>query len=398
MHTLFSKESTLKIKYGHLVVETVAVWKNKRKKVQEINLDKGIRYNGVYYSGLCGYGVVFDGESIYTRGYGCYYGNVETDKQKWTSYRITDFNPVIIDSRIVTEEELQMIYSLYPDFRYTIQKSKKEFNVTFILTLLKKWLEHPQEVEMLYSLGFPHLLECKSIYTMPKEKKVQFIKFLQKASKLGEKRLNFKEAQMLAKIKNLDFEYISYMNGFPYDVWTKRVQMLDRPQKEYWRWHYKDYLKLAKELGKNINDDYWKYPQDLKKAHDSLLEAKAQVEAAKRAEEFKPLEKRIKKYLKYNTVIDGYELFFTANPESWMYQAKVLNQCIVQAGYFKKTTCILAFIRKDNHPIATAEIKANKEIGQFYADERDRANCNPSEEVKAIFYKWLENVKVGARV
>ena len=398
MHTLFSKESTLKIKYGHLVVETVAVWKNKRKKVQEINLDKGIRYNGVYYSGLCGYGVVFDGESIYTRGYGCYYGNVETDKQKWTSYRITDFNPVIIDSRIVTEEELQMIYSLYPDFRYTIQKSKKEFNVTFILTLLKKWLEHPQEVEMLYSLGYPHLLECKSIYTMTKEKKVQFIKFLQKASQIVKKELNFKEIQILLKINKLDFEYISYMNGFSYDVWTKRVQMLDRPQKDYWRWHYKDYLKLAKELGHNTKDDYWKYPKDLKQAHDSLLETKERILAAKREEEFKPLEKRIKKYLKYNAVVDGYEIFFSADPEAWNVQAKALSQCIVANSYYKKTTCILAFIRKDNEPIATAEILANKKIGQFYADERNRNDCKPSDEVKNVFYKWLENVKVGARL
>lgn len=39
---------------------------------------------------------------------------------------------------------------------------------------------------------------------------------------------------------------------------------------------------------------------------------------------------------------------------------------------------------------ATAEISNDgKRIIQFYADEFDRNNCLPSEEIKAAFQKWL---------
>ena len=41
-------------------------------------------------------------------------------------------------------------------------------------------------------------------------------------------------------------------------------------------------------------------------------------------------------------------------------------------------------------PVATAEVKNDGKIGQFYADERDRSNCLPTPEVKAVFEKWYK--------
>lgn len=397
MHIQYERISTLKIKYGHLIVETEAIWKTKRRKVQEINLDKGVRYQGVYFSTMCGYGVVFEGEKYYRSSYN-YYGNETCPKETWGRYGDYISSPAIYDYRKVTPEEYDIIYSLYPDFKYTVKKMTYELSITSVLYILREWIAHPQDIEMLYALGYQHYIGLKSLYTISKDKKDRLIKFLIKCSKMGYKGINFKEARQWANIKDFDFDYIKYANTIKYDVYINRLKGADKETMEYWHWHYNDYLKLAKEQGHNIKDEYWKYPKDLKKAHDKLLSEKARIEAAKRVEEFKPLIKRIKKYLKYNSEIDGYEIFFTANPEEWLYQANALHQCIVASGYYKKTTCILAFIRQNNKPIATVEIKKNKEIGQFYANERDRANCNPSEEVKKVFYKWFENVKVGARL
>ena len=215
---------------------------------------------------------------------------------------------------------------------------------------------------------------------------------------MGYKGINFKEARQWANIKDFDFDYIKYANTIKYDVYIKRLKGADKETMEYWHWHYNDYLKLAKEQGHNIKEDYWKYPKDLKEAHDKLMDAKTKIEAAKKKEEFKTLLKRIKKYLKYNAEIDGYSIFFSAKYEEWKEQADTLHQCILASAYYKNRNCILAFIRKGNNPIATVEIKKNKEIGQFYANEWDRTNCHPSEEVKKVFYKWFENVKVGARL
>lgn len=55
---------------------------------------------------------------------------------------------------------------------------------------------------------------------------------------------------------------------------------------------------------------------------------------------------------------------------------------------------ILVFIKKDNQPVATAELFYNKKVGQFYGNETNRENCKPNDEVKKVFYEWLENVKI----
>lgn len=397
MHIQYERISTLKIKYGHLIVETEALWKNKRRKVQEINLDKGVRYQGVYYSCYCGYGVVFENERKISRG-GWYYGNEKLGKENYGKYYDEINNPAIFDPRKVTPEEYEIIYSLYPDFKYTVKKMKYECAISKVLSVLKKWIEHPKEVEMLYGVGYGQFSWNKALYKQTKENKDRLIKFLIKMQKIGKFGLNYNECRQYAKIKDFDTEYIKYSNGMPYDVFIKRVKGKDKETIDYWRWHYKDYIRLAEEQGHNIKDDYWKYPKDLKAAHDKLMGEKARREAAKKIEEFKPLIRRIKKYLKYNSEIDGYSIFFTAKYEEWKKQADTLHQCILASEYYKNKNCILAFIRKDNVPIATVEIKKNKEIGQFYANEWDRANCLPSEEVKKVFYKWFENVKVGARL
>lgn len=43
-------------------------------------------------------------------------------------------------------------------------------------------------------------------------------------------------------------------------------------------------------------------------------------------------------------------------------------------------------------PVATAQIHTDGTIGQFYANEIERDNCLPSDEVREAFNKWLEAV------
>ena len=51
----------------------------------------------------------------------------------------------------------------------------------------------------------------------------------------------------------------------------------------------------------------------------------------------------------------------------------------------------MVFIRKNNGttPIATAWFK-EKKLDQFYADESDRTNCTPDEEIKSVLESWQE--------
>ena len=107
----------------------------------------------------------------------------------------------------------------------------------------------------------------------------------------------------------------------------------------------------------------------------------------------KVIKKIEKKYGFKDTEIDGYHIFVSASLDVWEKQADCLHQCILKAGYRDKMfnqKSVIVFIQKNGTPQATAEISNDgKKIIQFYADEFDRNNCLPSEEIKAAFQKWL---------
>ena len=119
-------------------------------------------------------------------------------------------------------------------------------------------------------------------------------------------------------------------------------------------------------------------------------------EEEKRLREQKKAIKRIeKKFAEINKSIDGYSIFVTSNYDEWQKQAKALHQCICACGYYQGTAdgnYTIVFIQKEGKPIATAQIYQNGTIGQFYADETDRNNCKPSEEVSAALDKWMAQV------
>ena len=81
--------------------------------------------------------------------------------------------------------------------------------------------------------------------------------------------------------------------------------------------------------------------------------------------------------------------------EEWREQAEALHQCIVSCGYMGRVAdgkCVIVFVRKGGVPVATAEILKGNRIGQFYADEHDRDDCLPSEEVRTALEKWLNSL------
>ena len=102
--------------------------------------------------------------------------------------------------------------------------------------------------------------------------------------------------------------------------------------------------------------------------------------------------KAIKKYLSSGKEIDGYSVYVPDDVLDINYQAEYLHQCLITADYIEKVIdkhCVLVFIRKNKKPVATVELLPRKKIGQFYANELDRKNCLPTEEVKEVFNKWL---------
>lgn len=81
-------------------------------------------------------------------------------------------------------------------------------------------------------------------------------------------------------------------------------------------------------------------------------------------------------------------------------QAKALHQCLVSADYIGRMAekeLVLVFVRtKAGEPVATAEIKPDGSLGQFYADE-DKDDIKPSEKAHIALDAWLKEYRAKAR-
>lgn len=170
------------------------------------------------------------------------------------------------------------------------------------------------------------------------------------------------------------------------------VQRIISKSKADWG-YYRDYLYMARAVGHDISDEYWRFPYNLKKLHDRVMEEKKAIDDMKHAELNSKLKEVVKNMTKFNANVDGYDIFIPTEYSQIKEQCDVLYQCLLRCGYDKKVLeqkIILVFIRKEGKPIATAEVFYDKKVGQFYADEHDYDNCHPTKEVKSAFYKWLE--------
>ena len=126
-----------------------------------------------------------------------------------------------------------------------------------------------------------------------------------------------------------------------------------------------------------FNDEVWK-------AEDE--------EEQKKKDDF---EKMMKKWNGKSIKMNDIEIYVPRTYEEVDAHAKALHQCLIYADYIKKVIekkLLLVFVSKNGKPNATAEIKRDGTIGQFYADERSK-NIFPSEVVKKIMNEWIEMYK-----
>ena len=161
---------------------------------------------------------------------------------------------------------------------------------------------------------------------------------------------------------------------------------------------YKDYKKMAIKAGHDFEEDYWKYPHSLLKAHDKVLKECENIDAAVDMVLNKQFEMVASKLKKQERVIDGNHYYIVQNPDDFANQANQLKQCLISAGYMKKIIqqeSILIFIKdKELNPIGTVEINYSKKIIQAYGDESNRSNCLLPSEIMDAAKKYIDGIKV----
>ena len=304
------------------------------------------------------------------------------------------------------------ILSVHPEYKYLLKKVKFDgvrFNIHKLLNCMQMWKEHPSEVEALVSCEFYDLAVNKNLYRLKKENKKKIINALKEFINHDPVSIEPPLVMIQRYVKSgMKFdEWYTYMC---WNNWSKyHMDSIETfrycQRKNIDRYRYHDMLDMAKAQGHNIEDQYWKYPNDPNKMHDELLAIKLELQRIQREKEFEPFWRQLEKIAKRNKLnesIDignGYKLFMPVNYEQYALAANVLHQCILSSKYYEKVAkgqCLLLMIWKDNKPSSTCQIDFNKKILQFYGNEaagRGSSSIYPTDYERNAMDKFLLNFK-----
>ena len=369
-----------------------------------------VRYGNVHFVNMGGWLVDFPNEKCKTR-YGYYYGYnsqiplcdyEETSRINGLEYGRLEMNYDLIKDLFLKSK---------PELKYLLNKIdfyNPRMTIWKLLDLIDMWYLHPSEVETLAYLGFYNIATNKSLYRLGKAKKKEIINAL--------KYFNDDRGMLsLITIQNFIKSGMKYEEWYTYMCWNNwRTQgrYIDDietfrycQRKNIDKYRYHDMLAMASNQGHDIEDEYWKYPNDPNAMHDRLLETKQELERIEREKELEREKqywlqlKKIAVKNKLDSGVDlgnGYTLFMPYEYEQYKKSADELHQCILASKYYSKVAqgkSLLIMIWHDGKPSSTCEIDFDKKILQHYGNELNREDCKPSEFEQEAIKKFLATFK-----
>lgn len=400
--TLCNYYDRLEIEDGELVRVITAVPVSSKKSHLSLDVYKECESGRCQcrnlYSSMWGYRVAFPGErtSLYSNGIGSFEQGLDmfSDVPKTKAFYHCSLG--------VDEDSRKLILGKYPEFKWVMKKWKGTLAQT--MSALEIWKSH-KDVEFVLAAGWTSIALNKSFWRLSERKRKEVVSFKRTHKDTDGWSLSDVQASLKYKASVSDYNrYAKFclINGkVTYDVYRYllKVGIADRAGV----YLYRDYRKMLKQTDHDSDDGYWKYPKNLQAAHDKVL---VEVEEKNASVQLKKLEakqenyfKAVKKFLKYNAEIDGYSVFVPDTVGQIATQAKALHQCLVHSDYVSRVidkSCVLVFVHKNGVPVATCQLLKGDKIGQFYADELDRNDCLPSEEVRAVMNKWIERKRSAA--
>ena len=378
----------------------------------------------LYTSMWGGYAVAFPGLPVNPNRNSYWYDDSIAEEEGFSA---CNARRLIGGSLPIKQSEKDIICDLYPDFVYMFQKWEFQ-NQREVMDKLIIWLEH-KELELVLQAGFERVGMNKNFWRLTEANRKATCLFMRQNPQF--KNLTLQEIRQAMKADSPK-EYGEYLVAVPswhrstndrayYPVtsfqdykYLLKVQKKTKKPKGITNTmyfnelidEYQDYKRMLYKSEHDSQDEYWMHPSDLHAFHDKLVEeerlkreAEELAEKLRREEEMRKKQALLKaiskKYKGLDKIVDGYSIFITSDFEEWKRQAEKLHQCIVAAGYYQKMAdqkSTIVFIQKDGEPMATAEISQAGKILQFYANELDRNDCKPSEEIQTAFNKWLDNI------
>lgn len=395
--TICDYKDRIEVEGGKLVRIVRAVSKKDSEKMLDIYKeyeDGSCVCRNLYYS-MYGYRVGFPDEVN-----SLYHNHGLTFIQRLDEYG--ECKPIkSFGSRKLTESEKNAIARKYHGFVYVMNKWRGTIENVF--PALNLWKEHG-EIEFLLAAGFEKIALNKAFWKLTEKKRKEIVMYLRKT---GRKDFSLIDIQTILKHKISDDEFSDYKSfcfhyrkvGYELYKYLVKIGRADIMGIML----YRDYHNMLLQTAHDANDVYWKFPKDLQKKHDEIRDEVARLRAFAEAERLKKKQNdyfgAVEKWLGLRLESGGYCVRVPATVEEISYHAEKLHQCLVTGDYISKVIrkeCVLVFVTKGSEPVATAQILKGNKIGQFYADELDRSNCLPTEEVREVMNKWIEWKKNSA--
>ena len=227
------------------------------------------------------------------------------------------------------------------------------------------------------------------------------------------KKPQLEELELVSKWLEIGALYSGRIKGDAVKLARYFEKQFEKGRYQYDTWlinEYTDYERMIDALGYPIGDDYYRYPKDLKEAHDAAtaeynehlrqIRQREAAEARKKAleEERLFIESILPKLQKYNMQDGKYLIRALESVEDFKQEGINNHNCVgTYADRALKGKAKIFVLRKAEAPeisFVTIELALDeKSIKQCYG----RGNSIPDEEVKAWVDHWLKTVVKGRK-
>lgn len=395
-------EDRLELIDGHVARVVNARWSEKRRKgIKEGNIDIFREYDdgreevrNLALSSMGGYFL---------------YGTVP---ERWSEPCINLLAlkvPEVSSNKIFTNisaEERNMVELARPGFRWFMAKildRRPSVTCAEVFEYIKAWTLWP-ECERLYNGGYYKLSTSKAFAQATYMEQMKIAGFLKQHPEINDPGLG--EIRSIMKHGWTQSEY-EVMKRYRIDEAMLRYLKAQLRKGTIYREDYslealygiyRDYWRMAKECGHDMENPYWKYPSDMREAHDKVMKESKNREAERLKAKQKKYAQAVRKFVGKKLEDGNISVYVPGEVKDISEQASVLHQCLVTADYIGKVAdyaCILVFIMREGKPLATAEIDRKGNVVQFYGDERVRSDelMKPSKEAEAALDKWIKKFK-----
>lgn len=280
----------------------------------------------------------------------------------------------------------------YSGFEYS-----QEFTNSEIFEYLAMYDKHPQ-VEMISKMGLSYLLKedlrcfrfSKTGYEIFGIEKEDF-KYLQALKMpLPEFRRNITYIRKFNILTQDGYRALRYLLSCRDYIPITKYNYDYVLSLEGGAYLYHDYLRFCNQLGLPFNHEN-KYPKNIKKAHDELMN---KIEVVKNKEKEEAIINRVIKELSKYRYADEKLIITPANSiEDLIEESKELDHCVrTYANRYAEGETAIFLIRKQqdvNTPYFTLELK-NKNICQV----RGKHNCVPDKDVIDLLHVWADKFKL----